>query len=262
MANRTIVVVDVGTHKAQEARLLADHSLFCTLGILFRILLSGKLRPAAFSDCREILRLRRHLQGYEFRFCFVEPVLYRQQFRAFSNIGTFCFLRGVTSTARSGATRLFLAEDHLGNSIIETKPNLTDRSIRTWNYDFRELLDWAGKNLGAESADLFILRINAEGIEKQVIELLHETRNTHRLDAIFGSLGDIVKCYGEEAHITAVHQLSELNIPFYYFTAPPRGWVRSLRDFINFAEAGEDVRRFRKHADAPAAGDPALMHGL
>lgn len=236
MGGKTVLILDVGTHKAQEARLLADTSKFFKFEILKELFKRHRLKPKAFGEWRAILAKRERLKQHEMRFCFIEPIMYDSLLKTLKHIKVFSFLRGVTSAAASGEERLFLAKNNLGNSIIETKPNLTGESIQIWNYDFAEVLGWVDRTLRTSPSDILILRINAEGVEKDIIKFLHDTGNSYRVQGLFGSLGDIRKCFGDEEYDLAMTRLQEMGIPYHYFTSNARGWKTSLDDFVTFVE--------------------------
>lgn len=237
MGSKTVLMLDIGTHKAQEARLLADTSNFFKWEILKELLKRHRLKPRAFGEWRAILANRERLKQLEMRFCFIEPIMYDSLLKTLKNIKVFSFFRGVTSAAASGEERLFLAKNNLGNSIIETKPDLTGESIQTWNYDFTEVLGWVERTLRTSPSDILILRINAEGVEKDIIKFLHDTGNSFKIRGLFGSLGDIRKCFGEAEYDLAMTRLREMGIPYHYFTSNARGWKTSLDEFVRFIDA-------------------------
>ena len=178
--------------------------------------------------------MKEKLKNIEFVFCFVEPVFYFKTAKFLRQAGNFVYLNGVCSALPSGAVKLLLAKDNLGNSIIESKPNLTGKHLDTWNYNFQELLDWCNANLRQSDDDLLVLRMNAEGVEKDIVEYLHHAGVVrHRVRALYGSLGDIRKCFGGEAEQKSISLLAETGIPYVYFTSSPKSWRGALKEFCD-----------------------------
>lgn len=237
--SRRMIVLDIGTHKAQEVRLLGDSSLGFTLRMLYALAKSYRGRSAAFRDFQTIRKARRGLEGTQFYFCLIEPMIYPEAVRMLKRIGDFLFLRGVCSSKPSGPETLHIAQRNLGHSIIASKPNLSGQTVPTWNYNFLDLLAWVNANVRRSDQDLLVLRMNAEGVERDIIrDMMKVGREVHRIDAFFGSLGDIKKCFGEDELRKAEESLRNMGVPFVYFTSSPKSWANALSEFQRVAESG------------------------
>lgn len=233
---RRVIVLDIGTHKAQEVRLLGDYSMGFCLHFLYRLIRSYRGRPEAFRDFSAMQRARKELSKLEFFYCLIEPVIHEEALKPLRTLGDFMFLRGVCSSKPSGPEVLHLASRDLGHSIVPTKPNLSGETLPTWNYNFLDLLEWVNANVRRSDSDMLVLRMNAEGVEKDIIaDLARVGREVHRVDAFFGSLGDIKKCFGEAEYQKSVESLRQMAIPFVYFTSSPRSWAEALREFQRIA---------------------------
>lgn len=245
-SKKRLIVVDIGTHKAQEARTIADRSLFFELSMLWSFAKHYRWRvTAAFADFISVSRCRAELRGVDSAFVFVEPIAYRQLRAFLPRLGAFAYIGGVCSQQQAvGWTDLWLARNGLGNSLFSSKPNLTGRKLSVWNVNFMATLDWVDKNFRTGSDDLLILRMNAEGVELEVLEALaaHQQRGEGcRVDAVFGSLGDIRKCFGKEAWEVAQGLLEEMSLPYVYFTSNPSSWAPALKQLAGMLE-GSAVR--------------------
>lgn len=237
-AKKRVIVLDIGTHKAQEVRLLGDRSLRFSLEVLWLLTRSYRGRLQAFSDFRSIHEARAKLSELELCYCLVEPVIYRETLSAMRKLENFVFLKGVCSSSPSGPQELRLSKGNLGHSIIPTKPNLTGETVPTWNYNFMDLLRWVDASMRQSPDDLLVLRMNAEGVEKDIIADIVSASDAPRIDAFFGSLGDIKKCFGEAEYRKAESSLAKMGIPFVYFTSSPRSWAQGLREFLSLATGG------------------------
>ena len=78
-----------------------------------------------------------------------------------------------------------------------------------------------------KTEDTLIIRVNAEGIEKDLIDFLIE--NQIKIDLLAGSIGDIKKCWGESTYLEYSAKMSNNNINFAYFTANPISWLPAMK---------------------------------
>ena len=198
--------------------------------MLLRLLRSYKLSAnKAISDWQTILRLQSKLASHTYAVLMVEPVTYQQTMMFTKHLTSFTYVCGVASSRPSGPTTLHLSSDNLGHSIIPSKPNLTGHSHSTWNFNMLSTLEWYARSMCVSPQDTVILRINAEGVEKEIIEDLKANKDLYpKITALFGSLGDVKKCFGTEAERSAQAALRELGIPYFYFTSSPRSWRPAL----------------------------------
>jgi len=244
-----VIVLDIGTHMGQEARLISDRSVPFALRILLDLFKHYRGRPQLFREFREIRRLQARLAQFEFFFCFVEPILYQPMLASLKHFGNFVLLKGVCSSAKSGPEVLRLARASLGHSIIESKPNLSGNTVPTWNFNFESLLRWVDANARRNAHDRLILRMNAEGVEKDIIATMAALdSDAPRVNAMFGSLGDIKKCFGEEALRTAERQLASMKVSHVYFTSSPKSWRAALMSLEQLLTAATDSPGDAAHA--------------
>jgi hypothetical protein len=207
-----IVVVDVGTHKGQEVRLLADRSRDWRRFVFFALLRHRRNVVNAWREAEEIARAQDVLSTKHFVFALVEPVLHPEIMDSLRLSGPVLFLKGVTSAAPAGEVVLRLAKaGDLGHSIIETKPNLSNETLATYNFDFRTWLPWLLQSFRVSHDDIVILRMNAEGVEQGIIDWLTE-----------------------DAEVAAQSRLTKAGIPFIYFTSNPGSWQPALDSLVAF----------------------------
>jgi hypothetical protein len=214
-----VLVIDVGTHKAEEVRLFEGRPRF-TLRNCYR--LSGrteKVRRAAAKFTRD----------FSCRYVLIEPVAHRELCNFLAAVPSAMFLKGVVSCDPSGETTLLLAEKSLGNSIIPTKPGLSGQTAPTYNFHFPTLYEWLVETFVTNGdCDTILLRMNAEGVEGPIIDFLVNHASV-RPKVVAGSLGDIEKCFGKDAYDEANRKLADARIPFVSFTSNSASWVRGLR---------------------------------
>jgi hypothetical protein len=233
----------------QEARLICDRSVHFALRILLDLFKHYRGRTQLFREFREIRRLQARLARFEFFFCFVEPILYPPLLASLKHFRNFVLVKGVCSSASSGPEVLRLARASLGHSIIETKPNLSGETVPTWNFNFESLLRWVDANARRSPDDRLILRMNAEGVEKDIIATMAALdHDAPRVDAMFGSLGDIKKCFGEDALRTAEQQLTAMKVSHVYFTSSPKSWRTALMSLEQLLVAATDGPGDASHA--------------
>lgn len=231
-----IVVIDVGTHKGQEVRLLADRSRGWRRSVFLALLRHYRNVAHAWREAEAIARAQDVLSTKHFLFALVEPVLHPEIMDSLRLAGPVLFLKGVTSAAPAGEVVLRLAKaGDLGHSIIETKPNLSNETLTTYNFDFRTWLPWLLQSFRVSHDDIVILRMNAEGVEQGIIQWLTEDPSAAKsVQIVMGSTGDIKKCFGKDAEAAAQSRLAEAGIPFIYFTSNAGSWQPALESLVAF----------------------------
>lgn len=221
---------------------MADRSWRWRIQIFMSLTRHHRGLRRTWSDFRAICRSQDRLASHEFILLLIEPVLHREIVESLGLSATTIFIKGVTSASLGGPATLRLAKlGDLGHSIVASKPNLSDRSILTHNFDFRELLPWFRACIGDLERDVVIVRMNAEGVEKGIVSWLTSSGDPQtRCDVLMGSLGDIRKCFGPDAEAQARCQLSSASIPFIYFTSSPGSWRPALEALIALVRAKVD----------------------
>ncbi|MEB3415611.1 hypothetical protein VCJ71_05990 [Alteriqipengyuania sp. WL0013] len=217
-----LLIIDVGTHKAEEVRLFAGDPSW-TIRNRLRMVRAKRLAEIAETD-----RLSRQFRSiFDCRYILIEPVMHRELID-FAGKEPCLLLNGVTSCDADGPVDLLMAEDSLGNSIIPTKPNLTGEKKTTFNFNFPHLYEYLVETFADRQ---IVIRMNAEGVEGPIIDYLAHAKVRPALLA--GSIGDIRKCFGEEAYAAAQATMERADIPFVYLTSHPRYWADGLRKIMD-----------------------------
>ena len=223
MAN--ILVIDVGSHKAEEVMLFEGNPSWSLRNKL------RMLRRHKFSGLRQITNINRRSKefasNHEFRYVLIEPIMHRELLDFVARKSSL-LIGGVSSCGDSGPIDLLMAADSLGHSLIPSKPNLSGRKMPVYNLNFIALYEFLVETFIA-SGDCggVVVRMNAEGVEGPIVDYLSQHANPKPL-ALAGSLGDIKKCFGEQAYDSAMRTLNDAEIPFIYLTSHPRSWSSGL----------------------------------
>ncbi len=225
-----VLVIDIGSHKAEEVWLFEGKPAWTPRNLKRMLSLHG---GNVFAATRQIARITRasrdFARDFDCRYVLVEPVVHRE-LCDFVLHSAAILIAGVSSDAPNGPVDLLLAQDSLGHSLHPQKPHLTDKTMATYNFEFTELYAYVVKAMGPpEHAGAIVLRMNAEGVEGPIISFLAQT-DLHRPAIFAGSLGDIKKCFGQDAYDTALTKLSEAQIPFSYLTSHPKSWESALSE--------------------------------
>lgn len=219
-------MIDVGTHKAEEVRLFEGRPSFSLLN-------HARLIRLGLTETRSIRRISRSFKArHNCRYVLVEPVMHRELLAFVASVSSAILIGGVSSCTSDGPITLFMAPDSLGNSIVPSKPGLTGRTRETFNVDFARLYEFLLTTfVTTGDCDKIILRINAEGVEGPIIDFLANSASV-KPDVMAGSIGDIKKCFGQEAYDTAMEILETSGIPFVYFTSSARTWSHGLTEIM------------------------------
>jgi hypothetical protein len=231
MAN--VLVIDVGSHKAEEVYLL-DGAPYFSPRNRYRVLRGSKYSPGrAAQELRAIAHLSQEFRRkHTSRFVMIEPVMHPELLRFLLRTESALLINGVSSCDPSGPTTLFMSGSSLGNSIIKTKPGLSGETRNTFNVNFEALYEFLVQTF-VQSGDCekIVLRMNAEGVEGPIIEYLAK-RASVKPAVLAGSIGDIKKCFGQEAYDKALADLAGANIPYIYFTSSTMTWSPGLKDIM------------------------------
>ena len=223
---QTIHLIDIGTHDGQEISLITGrHSLF---GLSIHLL---KLFKAKGIEC--IINLKKILNfsdkfsnNFKFRLICIEPIMSNILYSRIKIIKPDLIIKGIVSSNKSSFSNLYLSKNRLGNSIYKEKPNLSGKTIKVANISFSILF----KELVLpyyKKEDILIVRINAEGIEKDLIDYL--IQNKIEIDLLAGSIGDIKKCWGESVYKEYATKMIDNKISFVYFTSNPFSWLPAMQ---------------------------------
>jgi hypothetical protein len=220
---KRVLVIDVGTHKAEELWLFEGRPNF-TARNLYRVW----RRHGVEAPAETKRQAQRFARKYACRYVLIEPIAHRKLLDFIEAVPTAIFLKGVVSCDASGPTTLLLANASLGHSIIPTKPGLSGETVGTYNIHFPALYELLVDTfIASGDCDRIIVRMNAEGVEGPIIDFLAGCAS-RKPDLLAGSLGDIKKCFGHDAYEKAKATLADARIPFVYFTSNPITWETAL----------------------------------
>ena len=230
----TLHIIDIGTHDAQEISLISNKDSLKGMISNFKISIKLFLRTRFWVNFKSIRFSSKKINAlYNLRIICIEPVLSNLFFSRLRIIKPDILVQGVCSSVSSGHVPLYLGVQRLGNSLFKTKPALNGDQITTSSYDFdcifkTLLLPYVNPN------DRVLVRINAEGIEKDFIEWLSNQPSVHKkINLISGSLGDIRKCFGQKEFERSSLKLESLGIPFIHFTSDPKSWNEALKQIVD-----------------------------
>jgi hypothetical protein len=234
-----IYIIDIGTHKGQEALLIECNTIKFILQIFTSIVLRRFRRIhyliSGFKEFSDILKYKNKLKHFDKIFVFVEPILHRSFLHNLHCFNNFIFLNGVTTLQNKSSIDLYLAKNDLGNSVFPEKPGLKGEKINVCNFRFDNLLESIYTLYNITEDDLVILRINAEGVEKEIIEFLYGNKFKH-INYLFGSLGDIKKVFGPEESLRIQSILNDSGVEMIYFTSSPYSWHNALKSLVEILE--------------------------
>lgn len=236
--SKSLVFVDVGTHEAQEFAALFEHD---RLTYLRRWLKSRRQAARAGSEKPTYLAFRKLLETVDglrskrhlIRYIMVEPnarlfslPIYRKADLA---------LNAALSSEKAGASLrpLFHAGDNplgQGSSLFVEKPNVvTDQFDLVLCIDaklFAEQLSRSLHQLNVPDNSPVVLRLNNEGAEVEVIQAFHDVFGL-RLRLVMGSLNDVIKVKGQEAHDDLLAFLHDRGIQFVPFNSAYATWPKA-----------------------------------
>ncbi len=131
----------------------------------------------------------------------------------------------------------FQTGNTLSSSLLDTGEGVTSRSYVV-GFSFSRLLrEFLAHDL-IKPEDALTIRMNCEGAELGVLRSLEETGL--KADRLLGSIGDIRKNFGDQAHDDAIRLLAKENIEFQYFKgSDPSTWVKAFEVFEPMASRGD-----------------------
>lgn len=249
-AMESVLVIDVGSHKAEEVNLLAGTPRFSARN-MYRVLRWARYNPhRALQELKSIGQASQtFLQRFTPRFAMIEPVLHPELIKFVAETRNTILFNAVSSCAPSGKTILFMSDNSLGNSIIPTKPGLTGNKQETFNIDFAALYEFLVETF-VRSGDCqkIVLRMNAEGVEGPIIDYVAHHASI-KPDILAGSIGDIKKCFGEAAYNKAISDLAAAKIPYIYFTSSISTWSAGLKEITAALGRSAPTPEFLQAAD-------------
>jgi hypothetical protein len=223
-----VLVIDIGSHKAQEVYLFEGRPVYSLMNRA-RIVHTG--RP--ISEGASIKRVSAQFKStFKCRYVLIEPVMHRELLHFMKTVASAILINGVSSCAPNGPATLFMSRNSLGNSIIAAKPGLTGETRETFNFDFAVLYEFL-LDIFVRSGDCekIMVRMNAEGVEGPIIDFLANGAAV-KPDVIAGSIGDVKKCFGQEAYDKTAQTMQCAGIPFVYLTSNAKTWASGLEQIM------------------------------
>jgi hypothetical protein len=235
---KKIVVVDVGTHFAQEYRALFEHS---TVTHLYRIArryfgtVLGRGSTMGIGQCRQILSASRLLRGSRssFFYIFVEPNPRLFTLPVYRRSDLSLNVSLCDDAARVSFRRLYHGGNlkmGQGSSLYLEKGNVEDSCYDyVLNVDSQHFANQLKLMLDSEfSGDyLVILRINNEGAESDVI-FAFENVFSESLKAVMGSLKDTALVKGDLELAELYRHMKDKDIEFIELSSSVLTWANPM----------------------------------
>lgn len=236
--SRSLIFVDVGTHEAQEFAALFEHNRITYLRRWLKsrrqAARAGVVKPTyrefrKFLGTVDQLRLRR---GFV-RYVMVEPNARLFALPIYRKADLALNVALATESGGASLRPLFHAGDNpmgQGSSLFAAKPNVvTNQFDLVLCIDpklFAEQLKRSLDQLKVPDSTPVVLRLNNEGAEVEVIRAFHAIFGA-RLRLVMGSLSDVVKVQGQEAHDAVLAFLRDQGIAFVPFSSAYATWPRA-----------------------------------
>jgi len=236
------IVIDIGSHKLEELRVLFDPGVaeFYILAKWSARFVIKSILSLNISGYRYLVATWRlffkkrtaHLAGNT-KFICIEPnvdicIRPLMKFKRRFDVDFYPIaILGHTHEEEIRLLRLNCYENTLSSSIYN-KENLSHTGhLACVAINFSKFLSLLQEDLGISEADEIIMRINCEGAELGVIRALRDANLPVR--AIFGSLADVRKIHGEEEYSEMLGILKEMNLNYRYFVGSnPATWLEAL----------------------------------
>ena len=135
-----------------------------------------------------------------------------------------------TDASNCKLIKFYQAENSLSSSLFADAKNNTSVSLAV-GVSFKHLLEHL-KDLGMlDPSTRVVMRMNCEGAELGVLEPLF-TSDIAARSTVLGSLGDVKKKFGEAVHASMLQQMREHQIAFSYFKgSDPSTWLAGIEVF-------------------------------
>jgi hypothetical protein len=242
MHKQRYIVIDIGTHKLEELKVLffprlAEFSflIFWALKQIVKSLRSLDFSnlPYIYEVIRMFVRPRNRAAFKDIKFVCVEPNIdicrpELQDFQEEFDVDYYPIaILGHNHTEDISIIDLNCYDNTLSSSVY-SKANLNvTHKLSCLSFKFSTFLELLKKNLAISPQDHIILRMNCEGVELGVIRAIRDSGLQVHL--ICGSLADVRKIHGEEKYEEMLSILSDLGIGYYYFVGSnPFTWREAL----------------------------------
>ena len=224
----SVLIIDIGTHKGDEAILFSSRDSFSGyFRFIYQWLKYNRISVSSLKDILQVLKIRDSIsRKTSCKFALVEPIPHILLKKRLAHINLALYFCGVVSNQTDSFIPLHLSADSLGHSIFRSKPNLTDESVNINNISIDAFFSLLKPHLS--SFKYVLLRVNAEGLERDLIVWLSKHPD-FQVDLMMGSLGDIYKCFGKDEYDRSIDILRKTGIEFLYFTSNASTWLPALK---------------------------------
>lgn len=237
------IVIDIGTHKFEELRVLFSPG-WRELVTLF----NWSLRRIAksflsfdFSSFRLVMatihayfRERDAIAAKGIKFVCVEPNIEvcRPSLRRFEKKFDVDYypiaILGHNHQDDFGVIGLNCYQNTLSSSIYNKNGTQSAHRLACLGFKFSVFFDLLKSDLNISTDDEVILRVNCEGAELGIVKAIRDSGVQVR--AIYGSLADVKKIHGESEYNAMLGILSDLGIVYDYFVGSnPATWLQAFR---------------------------------
>jgi len=245
--HKTVLVVDIGTHRAQEFEALFVVGKLDFLQKVLRHRVGCLARKEKFRLDRH--KVSKYLSQQEtlkdqrdsFFYVFVEPNQNLFQLPIYSKSDASFNVALSNDSSGASIVPLYLADEDLlgqGSSLYENKPNVDiGKSLPALNVDV-EHFAWQLKNYfeaGKKFDYSVVLRINNEGAESDAIRAFERVFQS-KLQLVLGSLKDVGVIKGE-SELKDLEQFMKLkNIAFVPFHSRVTTWEPATTALLDLAK--------------------------
>jgi hypothetical protein len=237
------IVIDIGTHKLEELRVL-----FAPGGRELATLLNWSLRrfvksflsfdfssgPLVLNTMRAFFRGRDVASARAIKFVCVEPNIdvCRPSLKRFAKDFDVDYypiaIFGHSHKDDCGVIGLNCYKNSLSSSIYNKNDTQGERRLACLGFKFSVFFDLLKSDLDISAEDEVILRVNCEGAELGIVRAIRDSGV--RVRAIYGSLADVRKIHGESEYNEMLGILSDLGINYDYFVGSnPSTWLQAFR---------------------------------
>lgn len=237
-----VVFIDLGTHDGLELRALSECSAIRKLLLSLPAIIHAESISQGIRSIKEYLRFDNSaISCQDIHVIGVDPFINEKlcDLMSLCRFKSFSFENSCVSKSLQPLTKVYLANDSLGNSLVPVKPGLTGHWVVKRNRAVKNFFESLLQDFEIKSSRTkYILRMNIEGIEPEIIDyladLLSDNSSLAERLLLLGSLGDIQKCFGKSKLAEYEHKLETLGISLKWFTSNPNSWPSSLRSIERF----------------------------
>ena len=233
---KKILIIDVGSHEAQEFQALFLNSrkknFYNWVKHLNRVRRAGG-KSCSFATFKNLLTnanwLRTHRQSVHY--VLVEPNIRLCSTPAYRHADQIANIALAEEDDSFAVRKLYFAGNDVqgqGSSVFTEKPNV-DVSSFDWvvSVDPKKFFVQLNENIVKLNNSSIILRLNNEGAEVETIKAAHEVFG-EKLVGIMGSLSDVEKVKGKSALLELHSFIENINIPFFPFSTDFATWPNAM----------------------------------